>query len=79
MMIRHRSTLRDHFLHQWRRMRRSELTRTLRHIHLQEKRREKRAAYVKNYVEKSIDSIDRLEGRSHQDEITIYSERTPTA
>ena len=65
MMSRRHPTLRDQLLHQWRRVRRNELSRTLRHIKAQEQRREKRAAYVRNYVMKSIDSIDRVEGRSN--------------
>ena len=64
-MSRRHPTLRDQLLHQWRRMRRNELSRTLRHMKVQEQRREKRAAYVRNYVMKSIDSIDRVEGRSN--------------
>ena len=63
-MSRRHPTLRDQLLHQWRRVRRNELSRTLRHMKVQEQRREKRAAYVKNYVIKSIDSIDRADGRS---------------
>ena len=61
-------TLRDQLLHQWRRVRRNELSRTLRHMKVQEQRREKRAAYVRNYVMKSIDSIDRAEGRNNAEE-----------
>ncbi|WP_320667481.1 hypothetical protein [Prochlorococcus sp. MIT 1307] len=64
MSRRHR-TLRDQLLHQWRRVRRNELSRTLRHMKVQEQRREKRAIYVRNYVMKSIDSIDRVEGRGN--------------
>ncbi len=64
-MSRRHPTLRGQLLHQWRRIRRNELSRTLRHIKKQEQRREKRAAYVRNYVMKSIDSIDRAEGRSN--------------
>ena len=67
-MSRRHPTLRDQLLHQWRRVRRNELSRTLRHMKLQEQRREKRAAYVRKYVMKSIDLIDRAEGRSHGDE-----------
>ena len=63
-MSRRRPTLWDQLLHQWRRVRRNELSRTLRHMKVQEQRREKRAAYVRNYVMKSIDSIDRAEGRN---------------
>ena len=63
-MSRRRPTLRDQLLHQWRRVRRNELSRTLRHMKVQEQRREKRATYVRNYVMKSIDSIDRAEGRN---------------
>ena len=55
-------------MHQWRRVRRNELSRTLRHMKAQEQRREKRAAYVRNYVMKSIDSIDRAEGRNNAEE-----------
>ncbi len=67
-MSRRRPTLRDQLLHQWRRVRRNELSRTLRHIKAQEQRREKRATYVRNYVMKSIDSIDRAEGRNNAEE-----------
>ena len=63
-MSRRRPTLREQLLHQWRRVRRNELSRTLRHMKVQEQRREKRATYVRNYVMKSIDSIDRAEGRN---------------
>ena len=62
-MSRRRPSFREQLLHQWRRVRRNELDRTLRHMNRQEQRREKRAAYVKSYVLKSIDSIDRAEGR----------------
>ena len=71
-MSRRHPTLRDQLLHQWRRVRRNELSRTLRHMKVQKQRREKRAAYVKNYVIKSIDSIDRAEGRSHVDEQDFF-------
>ena len=64
-MSRRHPTLRDQLLHQWRRVRRNELSRTLRHMKVQEQRREKRAAYVRSFVMKSIDSIDRAEGRSN--------------
>ena len=64
-MSRRHPTLRDQLLHQWRRVRRNELSRTLRHMKVQEQRREKRAAYVRNFVMKSIDSIDRAEGRDN--------------
>ena len=64
-MSRRHPTLRDQLLHQWRRVRRNELSRTLRHMKVQEQRREKRAAYVRNYVMKSIDSINRAEVRSN--------------
>ena len=64
-MNRRHPTLRDQLLHQWRRVRRNELSRTLRHMKVQEQRREKRAAYVRNFVMKSIDSIDRAEGRNN--------------
>ena len=67
-MSRRHPTLRDQLLHQWRRVRRNELSRTLRHVQAQEQRREKRAAYVRNYVMKSIDSIDRAEGRNNGEE-----------
>ena len=67
-MSRRHPTLRDQLLHQWRRVRRNELSRTLRHMKVQEQRREKRAAYVRNYVMKSIDSIDRAEGRNNAEE-----------
>ena len=63
-MSRRHPTLWDQLLHQWRRVRRNELSRTLRHMKVQEQRREKRATYVRNYVMKSIDSIDRAEGRN---------------
>ena len=66
-MSRRHPTLRDHLLHQWRRLRRNELARTMRHIKLQQQRQEKRAAYVKSYVQKSIDLIDRIEGRNQED------------
>ncbi|MFL0769047.1 MAG: hypothetical protein AB8E74_01475 [Prochlorococcus sp.] len=58
-MNRRRPTLLDRLMHQWRRLRRHELNRTLRHMRHQEKR----ATYVKAYVNKSLDSIDRAEGR----------------
>ena len=67
-MSRRHPTLRDQLLHQWRRVRRNELSRTLRHIKVQEQRREKRAAYVRSFVMKSIDSIDRAEGRNNAEE-----------
>ncbi len=67
-MNRRRPTLGDLLLHQWRRLRRNELSRTLRHIKAQEQRREKRAAYVRSYVMKSIDSINRAEGRNNLEE-----------
>ena len=67
-MSRRHPTLRDQLLHQWRRVRRNELSRTLRHMKVQEQRREKRATYVRKYVMKSIDSIDRAEGRSNSGE-----------
>ena len=67
-MSRRHPTLRDQLLHQWRRVRRNELSRTLRHMKVQEQRREKRAAYVRNFVIKSIDSIDRAEGRNNAEE-----------
>ena len=67
-MSRRHPTLRDQLLHQWRRVRRNELSRTLRHMKVQEQRREKRAAYVRNYVMKSIDSIDRAEGSNNAEE-----------
>ncbi len=67
-MSRRHPTLRDQLLHQWRRVRRNELSRTLRHMKVQEQRREKRAAYVRNFVMKSIDSIDRAEGRNNTEE-----------
>ena len=67
-MSRRHPTLRDQLLHQWRRVRRNELSRTLRHMKVQEQRREKRAAYVRNYVMKSIDSIDRAESRNNAEE-----------
>ena len=67
-MSRRHPKLRDQLLHQWRRVRRNELSRTLRHIKIQEERQEKRAAYVRNYVMKSIDSIDRAEGRNNAEE-----------
>lgn len=51
--MRRRSALLDLLRHQWRRVRRYELTRTLRHS-------EKRIAYVKS----SLASIDRAEGRA---------------
>ena len=71
-MSRRQPTLRDQLLHQWRQVRRKELTRTLRHMKLQKKRQEKRAAYVTNYVMRSIDSIDRAEGQKYNDEDAIY-------
>ena len=67
-MSRRHPTLRDQLLHQWRRVRRNELSRTLRHMKVQEQRRKKRAAYVRNYVMKSIDSIDRAESRRNVEE-----------
>ena len=67
-MSRRRPTLRDQLLLQWRRVRRNELSRTLRHMKVQEQRREKRAAYVRSFVMKSIDSIDRAEGRNNAQE-----------
>ena len=67
-MSRRHLTLRDQLLHQWRRVRRNELSRTLRHMKVKEQRREKRAAYVRNVVMKSIDSIDRAEGRNNAEE-----------
>ena len=67
-MSRRHPTLRDQLLHQWRRVRRNELARTLRHMKVQEQRREKRAAYVRSFVMKSIDSIDRAEGRNNAEE-----------
>ncbi len=67
-MSRRHPTFRDQLLHQWRRVRRNELSRTLRHMKIQEKRREKRAAYVRSFVMKSIDSIDRAEGRNNAEE-----------
>ena len=67
-MSRLHPTLRDQLLHQWRRVRRNELSRTLRHMKVQEQRREKRAAYVRSFVMKSIDSIDRAEGRNNAEE-----------
>ena len=67
-MSRRHTTLRDQLLHQWRRVRRNELSRTLRHMKVQEQRRQKRAVYVRNYVMKSIDSIDRAEGRNNAEE-----------
>ena len=67
-MSRRSPILRDQLLHQWRRVRRNELSRTLRHIKAQEQRREKRAAYVRSFVMKSIDSIDRAEGRNNAEE-----------
>ena len=60
-MSRRHLRLKDQLLHQWRRVRRNELTRTLRHIKLQQKRQQKRAAYVRDYVMKSIGSIDRAD------------------
>ena len=67
-MSRRHPTLRDQLLHQWRRVRRNELSRTLRHMKVQEQRREKRAAYVRSFVMKSIDSIDRAEGKNNAEE-----------
>ena len=64
-MSRNHPTFREKLLYQWRRVRRNELARTLRHMKLQEKRLEKRSAYVRNYVVKSIDSIDLAEDRNH--------------
>jgi len=72
-MSRRHPTLRDQLLHQWRRVRRNELSRTLRHMKVQEQRREKRAAYVRNFVMKSIDSIDRAEGRNNAEEQDFLS------
>jgi len=74
-MSRRHPTLRDQLLHQWRRVRRNELSRTLRHMKVQEQRREKRAAYVRNFVMKSIDSIDRAEGRNNAEEQDFLSMR----
>ena len=62
-MSRRNRTLLEHISHQWRRIRKYELARTLRHINLQQNRQQKRAAFVRSYVQNSIDSIDRLEGR----------------
>ena len=67
-MSRRHPKLRDQLLHQWRRVRRNELSRTLRHMKVQEQRREKRSAYVRNFVMKSIESIDRAEGRNNAEE-----------
>jgi len=72
-MSRRHPTLRDQLLYQWRRVRRNELSRTLRHMKVQEQRREKRAAYVRNFVMKSIDSIDRAEGRNNAEEQDFLS------
>ena len=58
-MSRRRPTFLDRFMHQWRRVRRHELARTLRHMHYQQKR----AAYARTYVEKSLSSLDRVEGK----------------
>ena len=80
-MSRRHPTLRDQLLHQWRRVRRNELSRTLRHMKVQEQRREKRAAYVRKYVMKSIDSIDRAEGRNNaeeQDVLPMQDQGKPT-
>ena len=66
-MSRRHPTLQDQLLHQWRRLKRNELARTLSHIKLQQKRQEKRAIFVKNYVQKSIDLIDRAEGRNKKE------------
>ena len=66
-MRRRQPTFRDQLLHQWRRLRRNELARTLRHLKIQEERRQKRTAYVESFVMKSIDSIDRAEGRNHSE------------
>ena len=74
-MTRRRQTLLDELLHKWRRVRRNELARTIRHIKRQEKRREKRAAYIMNYVIQSIDSIDRAEGRRNIEEKTYLLEK----
>ena len=63
-MSRRRPTFLDRFMHQWRRVRRHELTRTLRHMHYQQKR----AAYVRTYVEKSLNSLDRAEGKIQDDQ-----------
>ncbi|CAX32123.1 Conserved hypothetical protein [Prochlorococcus marinus str. MIT 9313] len=63
-MSRRRPTILERFMHQWRRVRRHELTRTLRHMHYQQKR----AAYVRTYVEKSLSSIDRAEGKIQSDQ-----------
>ena len=68
-MSRRRPSLLGQLLHQWRRVRRNELSRTLRHIKAQEQRREKRATYVRNYVMRSIDSIDRAEGRKQVEDV----------
>ena len=64
-MTRRHPKLRDQLLHQWRQMRRNELSRTLRHMKVQEQRREKRATFVRNYVMNSFSSIDRTESKRH--------------
>ncbi len=63
-MSRRHPTFLDQFMHQWGRVRRHELTRTLRHMHYQQKR----AAYVRTYVEKSLSSLDRAEGKIQDDQ-----------
>ncbi|MFL0730166.1 MAG: hypothetical protein AB8B37_10600 [Prochlorococcus sp.] len=58
-MSRRRPTILDRAMQQWRRIRRHELTRTIRHMQYQEKR----AAYVRAYVNRSLASLDRTEGK----------------
>ena len=67
-MSRRHSILRYKLLHEWRRIRRNEFARTLRHVKVQEQRRKKPEAYVRSYVMKSIDFIERVEGRHSREE-----------
>ena len=58
-MSRRRPTILDRAMQQWRRIRRHELTRTIRHMQYQEKR----AAYLRAYVKRSLESLNRTEGK----------------
>ena len=71
-MSRRRPTFLDRLVYQWRRVRRHELTRTLRHMHYQQKR----AAYVRAYVEKSLGSLDRAEGKIQDDQQDSLTEQS---
>ena len=69
-MSRRRPTFIDRLIHHWRRVRRHELNRTIRHMHFQEKR----AAYVRSYVKKSLASLDRVEGKIQGKEQEYFSD-----